>query len=71
MVKEYMFCSCCGGYCKGRQWWNRDKGFGLCPSCANRLKSKAYSTEEMKDLYGVEGYHYFTEEVKQCEEEKK
>src|SRR5690554_239123 len=27
-------CACCGDMTRGRQWHNRDKGFGLCPRCA-------------------------------------
>jgi len=50
-------CCCCGESTTGRQWWNRDKGFGLCPSCAKRI-GETETPEEMKSLYGVEGIHY-------------
>ena len=26
-------CACCGNSCKGRQHWNRDKGYGCCIPC--------------------------------------
>lgn len=54
-VIKTLFCSCCGAWTKGRQWHNRDIGYGLCGECANRLKDK----EEMERCYGKEGYHYF------------
>ena len=28
-------CSCCGSRTKGKQHWNRDKGYGLCPKCVH------------------------------------
>ena len=50
-------CCCCGRGTKGRQWWNRDKGYGLCPSCAEQ--KKGYETkEQMEFSYGYEGVHY-------------
>lgn len=30
---EFLTCCCCGGELWGRQWWNRDTGFGICPGC--------------------------------------
>jgi hypothetical protein len=50
-------CCCCGGYVKGRQWWNRDTGYGICPSCAEWI-SKRETPETMRNNYGVEGVHY-------------
>ena len=50
-------CSCCGQATKGRQWWNRDTGFGLCPKCAKWIAEKL-DKEEMEETYGSEGYHY-------------
>jgi len=26
-------CAVCGGNAPGRQWWNRDTGYGVCPTC--------------------------------------
>lgn len=56
-------CCCCGNGTQGRQWWNRDKGFGLCVSCAERI-SKTESPEYMKECYGIEGVHYSIKEEK-------
>lgn len=57
-----MTCCCCGNGCKGKQWHNRDTGFGLCPRCARWLKDdRGMSAEEMLDLYGKPGIHYHTE----------
>lgn len=41
----------------GRQWWNRDIGYGLCESCAETIP-KRHPDEDMPRLYGVRGYHY-------------
>jgi len=41
----------------GRQWWNRDKGFGLCSQCAERIE-KRENADYMKECYGIKGYHY-------------
>ncbi len=50
-------CCCCGEQTIGRQWWNRDTGFGLCESCAERI-SKNEDQETMKSCYGEKGVHY-------------
>lgn len=50
-------CCCCGDYCKGRQWWNRDTGYGICTSCVTN-QSKYTSAEDIKSMYGVNGMHY-------------
>ena len=40
-------CSCCGAYAPAlKQWHNRDTGYGLCPKCANWLKTKEPETME-------------------------
>lgn len=57
-------CCCCGRRTVGRQWFNRDNGFGLCADCAEWIESKGKETpEEMKDYYGVKGVHYAIEGV--------
>ncbi len=50
-------CCVCASRTKGRQWWNRDNGFGLCKKCADRISQKE-DTETMKSWYGEKGYHY-------------
>lgn len=55
-LSKRMRCACCGEGCLGRQWWNRDTGYGLCCSCHDEL-SQAESPEEMQNTYGVKGVH--------------
>ncbi len=52
-----LICSCCGNPTKGRQWYNRDNGFGICQLCAE-LISDDETEEEMKECYGEKGVHY-------------
>ncbi len=51
-------CCCCGGSTLGRQWWNRDTGYGLCDTCAQELPTRGTTPEEMHQLYGKAGIHY-------------
>ena len=30
-----LICCCCNGETYGRQWYNRDTGYGLCSRCAD------------------------------------
>lgn len=53
-----LICSCCGAETYGRQWHNRDTGYGLCDSCNTWLKGRDTSEEEMTRNYGVEFEHY-------------
>lgn len=53
-------CCCCGAGCRGRQWWNRDTGYGLCPKCVPYV-SRGETPEEVERTYGRAGYHYETE----------
>lgn len=53
-------CSCCGCSTFGRQWHNRDTGYGLCPKCAKWIKDRGESDESMLSSYGKPDYHYFT-----------
>ena len=50
-------CCCCGRGTMGRQWWNRDKGFGLCDKCADLIEEKE-GEEILHSMAGVEGIHY-------------
>ena len=64
-------CSCCGNGTTGRQWHNRDTGYGLCPLCADRLSALPHIGGEdtatyMLDCYGRAGYHYFKAEGRQA-----
>lgn len=53
----YLTCCCCGDETKGRQWHNRDTGFGLCDKCADWI-SRRESETHMRSNYGVKGTHY-------------
>ena len=53
-------CTICGGHAKGKQWWNQDKGQGICGQCA--AKMKADGKEDIGQSYGKEGTHYFIKE---------
>jgi hypothetical protein len=55
-VRE-LACSCCGGYTRGRQWWNRDKGYGLCIACV-AFATKGMSDADIRKTYGERGIHY-------------
>jgi len=63
-------CSCCGQSTIGRQWWNRDNGYGLCESCAIRIEPRE-SEEDMKSCYGIKGFHYclINENVEESEDD--
>ncbi|MFP3637562.1 hypothetical protein [Paraburkholderia sp. SIMBA_054] len=52
-----LVCCCCSGEAFGRQWWNRDTGYGLGKCCID-FASRGVSEEEMKSSYGVRGIHY-------------
>jgi len=53
-------CCVCGAGAKAvKQWWNRDRGYGLCGACAAWLKSRPdYNQAEFDSYYGVEGVHW-------------
>lgn len=76
--EKHMTCSTCGSGTSGRQWWNRDTGYGLCNKCAKWYRSHPEwatqegfdSTEEyMYHLFGREGFHYGTAKSKAYEKE--
>ncbi len=56
-------CCCCSEPTQGRQWWNRDSGFGVCKNCIERA-FKNESEEELENMFGKRGYHYLIEEEK-------
>lgn len=52
-------CCCCGESCTGRQWYNRDTGYGICVSCANEWeKNPRVGPDELKRSCGVRGVHF-------------
>jgi len=50
-------CCCCGESTRGRQWWNRDTGFGLCIHCIDLCK-RGMTEQEFDRCYGVRGVHF-------------
>jgi hypothetical protein len=50
-------CCCCGDNTKGRQWNNRDTGYGICPKCVTWIAGRE-TAEEMQKLYGTAGFHH-------------
>lgn len=55
-----LICCCCGSETKGRQWWNRDTGYGLCVGCID-LCAKGVKIGEKTSSYGVRGLHFDVE----------
>ena len=59
----WLRCACCGAGVEGRQWWNRDTGYGVCVGCAEWMESRRESkphleSEPVSRLYGVRGIHW-------------
>lgn len=52
-----MLCSCCGAVTPGRQWHNRDTGYGLCVACIDYC-AKRTEPGEFARTYGNRGVHY-------------
>ncbi len=58
-----LICSCCEQPTTGRQWYNRDLGYGLCAACASSIAASGKQTaEETRSCYGIEGVHYNVEQ---------
>ena len=53
-----LICGCCGSYTRGRQWWNSDNGYGLCPECADWKRERGGSKEGLEEGSGIEGIHW-------------
>lgn len=53
----WLECNCCGNGTRGRQWWNRDTGYGMCAECLTYVRSKGMPDAEIRDYYGIEGVH--------------
>jgi hypothetical protein len=54
---KILSCCCCSQKTEGRQWWNRDRGYGLCEKCAEIIEDEE-DEKTMKELYGIKGIHY-------------
>lgn len=55
---QNLTCSCCGGYAPGRQWYNRDTGYGVCLKCVESNIRHGEDADSIKQSYGVRGVHY-------------
>lgn len=53
---EELFCSCCGACTTGRQYWNRDEGYGLCKTCMKSVLPKL-GFKDFTRNYGTIGFH--------------
>lgn len=51
-------CSCCGAETRGRQWWNQDDGYGLCPACIPMVARG--DMEALAFTHGLQGVHFAT-----------
>ncbi len=50
-------CACCGTGTIGKQWFNRDTGYGLCCKCGVWIESRG-GAEELESNYGKPGVHF-------------
>lgn len=64
-----LYCSCCGAVTSGRQWDNRDTGYGICPACyvQNKIAHVKYGYMDVPEhggqsYFGVRGYHWDVED---------
>lgn len=59
-----LICACCGEAAYGRQWWNRDTGYGLCRKCGEWLLTHRpfnrdpMPLDEVEQSYGKRGVHW-------------
>ncbi len=62
--RKRLTCCCCGSGLIGRQWWNRDTGFGICNNCLELCD--VAPDQEYASSYGWRGIHFDLKEVRQC-----
>lgn len=55
---EALICTCCGRPMRGRQWWNRDNGYGLCKQCIPQNADANIPTGQTARSFGIRGHHY-------------
>ncbi len=57
-------CCVCGEATRGRPWWNRDDGYGICGKCVTFVQRHRpfgrdpIDATEFRRLYGIHGVHY-------------
>jgi hypothetical protein len=49
-------CCCCGERTTGRQWWNRDTGYGLCSACIPLWLR--HGLQYLTSTNGIRGIHF-------------
>lgn len=62
MRVERLACCCCGNETRGRQWFNRDTGYGLCSDCVSYCQADV-PVGKTHQSYGIRGYHYDLDSV--------
>ena len=62
-------CCCCGESTRGRQWWNRDTGYGVCTVCIGYIRSLGETDKQIIQNYGEQGIHWDVDENKELREE--
>ena len=59
MAKARKKCSCCGNDAGvWEQYWNQDKGYGICAKCIEWRKTLGYTKEQLKEMFGINNVHY-------------
>lgn len=58
---KILICSCCGSKTRGRQWYNRDTGYGTCDSCIKWLENRG---EDVQNIAGIAGIHHSLKTIK-------
>lgn len=58
MTARHLECCICGGGAGSfEQHWNRDTGYGVCPSCVAEEAARS-TPEQLEQLYGKPGVNY-------------
>lgn len=59
-----LICACCGQTAPARkQWWNQDKGYGVCHRCFDCVVQKE-GMDRARESYGLEGVNHSLKKVK-------
>lgn len=58
--RKVLKCSCCGNHTMGRQFYNKDTGYGLCTQCLVQNSVHGADVNEMIQVFGLQGFHYAT-----------
>ena len=55
---KILICGCCGERAPGKQHWNQDTGYGLCPRCVPAILNNPHSGIDELKGYGTPGVHF-------------